>query len=114
MQINAGATVTGSGSGVRATLAAAAASRTLAGALSAAHICSDIATGNTLPTVHGFMRFTDDGAVRLSNLAVIPVAANGTLLAAHVTQAMTHSIKIVDENGTAYYIMCTNAATNRS
>lgn len=114
MQINADATVTGSGSGLRATLAAAEDTRTLVGALSAAHICSDIATGNTLPTVHGFLRFTDDGAVRISNLAVIPVPANGTIFAAHVTQGMTHSIRIIAENGTPYYIMCASAATNRS
>lgn len=114
MEIAVGGTVTGSGAGLRATLGAAAASRTLVGKLSAVHICSDVATGNTLPTVHGFMRFTDDGLVRISNLAVIPVAANGTLFAAHTTQTLTHSIKIIDEAGTAYYIMCTNAATNRS
>jgi hypothetical protein len=114
MQINAGATVTGSGSGIRATLAAAEDTRTLAGALSALHLCSDVATGNTLPTVHGFLRCTDDGAVRFGNLAVIPNAANGTIFAAHTTQTMTHSIKIISEDGTPYYIMCTNAATNRS
>jgi len=114
MQINVGATVTGSGAGARTTLAAEAEARTLAGALSAAHICSDIGTGNTLPTVHGFMRFTDDGAVRLSNLAVIPNVSNGTVFAAHTTQVLTHSIKIISEDGTPYYIMCTDAATNRS
>jgi len=114
MQINAGGTVTGSGSGIRATLAAAAESRTLVGALSALHLCSDVATGNTLPTVHGFLRCTDDGTVRLGNFAVIPNVANGTIFAAHITQAMTHSIKIISENGTTYYIMCTDAATNRS
>lgn len=114
MQINAAATVTGSGSGLRATLGAAAASRTLVGALSALHVASDVATGNTMPSIHGFMRFTDDGAVRMSHLAVIPVAANGTLLAAHTTQAMSHSIRIIDASGTPYYIMCSNAATNRS
>lgn len=114
MQINAGATVTGSGAGVRATLAAAAASRTLVGKLAALQIDSDVATGNTMPTVHGFMRFIDNGAVRVSNLAVIPAASNGTIFAAHITQTMTHSIRIIDEDGTPYYIMCTNAATNRS
>ena len=114
MQINAGATVTGSGSGLRATLGAAAATRTLVGALSALHVTSDVATGNTMPSVHGFMRFTDDGAVKMSNLAVIPNASNGTIFAAHTTQTITHSIKIISENGTAYYVMCTNAATNRS
>ena len=114
MQINASATVTGSGAGLRATLAAAADTRTLAGKLCALDLCSDIKTGNTMPTVHGFLRCVDEGDVRLSNLAVIPAASNGTIFAAHITQTMTHSIKIVDENGTAYYIMCTNAATNRS
>lgn len=114
MSISVGGTVTGAGSGIRATLGAAAASRTLAGALSALHVCSDVGTGNTMPTVHGFMRFTNDGAVALSNLAVIPNAANGTVFAAHTTQGLTHSIKFITEDGTAYYIMCTNAATNRS
>ena len=114
MQINASATVTGSGSGLRATLAAAADTRTLVGALSSIHACSDVATGNTVPTVHGFMRFTDDGAVRFTNLMVIPNVSNGTIFAAHTTQTLTHSIKIISEDGTAYYVMCTNAATNRS
>lgn len=114
MQINADATVTGSGAGGRFTLAAAEATRTLAGALSALHICSDIATGNTMPTVHGFLRFTDDGAVRISNLAVIPNASNGTVFAAHTTEAMSHSIKIISEDGTAYYIMCASDASHRS
>ena len=114
MQIEVGGTVTGSGSGLRATFGAIAATRTLGGALSSLHLCSDVATGNTLPTVHGFLRCTDDGAVRFGNFAVIPNVANGTVLAAHITQVMTHSIKIISENGTAYYIMCTDAATNRS
>jgi len=114
MQVNTGATVTGSGAGLRATLAAISATRTLAGALSSLHLCSDIGANNTMPTVHGFLRCTDDGAVRISNLAVIPNVSNGTIFAAHITQAMSHSIKIISENGTAYYIMCASAATNRS
>lgn len=114
MQINVGATVTGSGAGLRATFAAEAASRTLAGKLSSLHLCSDVKTGNTLPTDHGFIRVTDDGDVRFTNLAVIPNASNGTIFAAHITQTMTHSIKIISDDGTPYYIMCTNAATNRS
>ncbi len=113
MQINAAATVTGSGAGLRATLAAAAETRTLAGKLSAAQIDSDVAAGNTLPTVHGFIRFVDNGAVRLSNLAVIPTASNGTVFATHTTESMSHSIRIVDEAGTAYYIMCASDATHR-
>ena len=112
--INASSSISGAANAGRFTLGAAAESRTLSGALSSIQLDSDIATGNTLPTIHGFLRVTDSGAVRLSNLAVIPAAANGTMFAAHTTQAMTHSIRIINAAGTAYYIMCTDAATNRS
>lgn len=113
MQINAGATVTGSGAGARATLAAAAESRTLAGKLAALQVDSDIGTGNTLPTVHGFVRFVDNGDVRLSNLAVIPAPSNGTVFATHTDQAMTHSIRVISEAGVVYYLMATTTATGR-
>ncbi len=112
--VNASSSISGAANAGRFTLGAAAESRTLSGALSAIQLDSDIATGNTLPTIHGFLRVTDSGAVRLSNLAVVPAAANGTLFAAHTTQAMTHSLRIINASGTAYYIMCTDAATNRS
>jgi hypothetical protein len=114
MSIDAACSVSGAGNAMRATLGAAAESRTLSGALSALQLDSDIGTGNTLPTIHAFMRFTNTGAVALSHLAQIPAAANGTMFAAHITQAMTHSIRIIDATGTPYYIMCASAATNRS
>ena len=113
VSIAVGGTITGSSSGTRTTFGAAAASRTIAGKHAALHLCSDIGTGNTVTTA-SFMRVTDDGAVRIANMMQIPVAANGTIFAAHTTQTLTHSIKIIDEAGTAYYIMCTDAATNRS
>jgi len=112
--INAASSISGAANAGRFTLGAAAESRTLSGALSSIQLDSDIGAGNTLPTVHGFLRVTDSGSVRLSNLAVIPAAANGTMFAAHTTQAMTHSIRIVNAAGTAFYVMCTDAATNRS
>ena len=112
--IVAGATATGQSAGARVTFEAAAATRTLSGKVASLICDSYVATGNTMPTVHGFIRFTDVGAVRMSNLAVIPAASNGTVFAAHTTQGLTHSIRIVDEAGTPYYIMCTNAATQRS
>lgn len=113
VSIQTGATATGQSAGVRATFEAAAASRTLSGKVASLIVDSNVGTGNTLPTVHGFIRFVDVGAVRLSNLAVIPVASNGTVFATHTTQGMTHSIRVVDESGTPYYIMCASAATNR-
>jgi len=107
--------ISGAGNAGRFTLEAAAASRTLGGTLSAIQVDSNIGTGNTLPAAsHSFIRVTNSGAVALSHLLQIPAASNGTMFAAHTTQAMTHSIKIIDEAGTAYYIMCASAATNRS
>ncbi|MCB0205474.1 MAG: hypothetical protein KDH89_11705 [Anaerolineae bacterium] len=114
LSINTSSSVSGAGNALRATLGAAAASRTLSGTLAAIQVDSDIGTGNTLPATHAFMRFTNTGAVALSNLFEVPNAANGTIFAAHTTQVMTHSLKIISADGTAYYVMCTNAATNRS
>jgi len=114
LAIAAGGEISGLGAGLRATLEAAAATRTLTGTLCALQVDSNIATGNTLPGSHSFVRFANNGAVVVGNLFEVPNAANGTLLAAHTTQTMTHSIKIISADGTAYYIMCTNAATNRS
>jgi hypothetical protein len=114
LSINTSSSVSGAGNALRATLGAAAATRTLGGTLAAIQADSDIGTGNTLPTSHAFIRFTNSGAVALGNLFQVPAAANGTMFAAHTTQTMTHSLKIIDAAGTAYYVMCTNAATNRS
>lgn len=114
MSIDASCSVSGAGNGLRATLGAAAATRTLGGTLAAIQLDSDIGAGNTMPSTHAFARITNSGSVALSNLFIVPNAANGTLLAAHTTQTMTHSMKMISADGTAYYIMCCDAATNRS
>ena len=114
MSIDASSSVSGAGNALRATLGAAAATRTLGGTLAAIQADSDIGANNTMPTNHSFIRFTNSGSVALSNLFQVPAASNGTMFAAHTTQTMTHSLKIIDASGTAYYIMCTDADTNRS
>lgn len=114
LHIADGGAISGLGAGLRATLEAAAATRTLTGTLCALQVDSNIGANNTLPDSHSFVRFADAGAVRVTNLFEVPNAANGTIFAAHTTQTMTHSIKIRSADGTPYYIMCTNAATNRS
>lgn len=114
LSIAAGATVTGSGAGIRATLEAAASTRTLSGALAALQVDSYVGANNTMPTIHGFIRFSDVGTTVLNNLMVLPsTASNSTVFATHTTQAMSHSIRIIDSAGTPYYIMCASAATNR-
>ena len=114
LRIGTSATVTGSGAGLRATLEADAQTRTLSGALAALQVDSYIGANNTMPTIHGFIRFSDVGTTLLNNLMVLPsTASNSTVFATHTTQTMTHSIRIIDSAGTPYFIMCTNAATNR-
>lgn len=106
--------ISGAGNAIRATLEAAAATRTLSGQLYAIQADSNIGANNTMPTNHAFIGFTNSGSVALSNLFQIPNASNGTIFAAHTTQVMSHSIRIISASGTAYYIMCTATATNRS
>lgn len=113
MSIATSSAISGAGQAIRATLEAASASRTLGGTLAALNVDTNIGASNTVPATASFIRVTDTGSVRVNNLLNIPAAANGTLFATHTTQAMTHSIKIVNAAGTAYYIMVTDAATNR-
>jgi len=114
LSIAADCEISGAGNAARLTLEAAADTRTLGGTISALQLDSNIATGNTVPSTASFARVTDTGAVRINQLFNLPVAANGTLVATHVTDAMTHSVKCVLANGTAIYLMATTTATNRA
>lgn len=112
--IASGGTVSsGAMNAIRATIGAAAGA-TIGGTSAAIQVDSDIDNSLTTPATWSFIRVTDSGAKRIANLFSLPNAANGTLLAAHTTQTMSHSIKCVSADGTAYYIMCTATATNRS
>jgi hypothetical protein len=109
----AAAAVSGAANALRATFGAGA-SVDLGGTCSTIQVDTDFDAAATIPTNFAFLRFTNSNTGVAANLMRVPNVANGTLLAAHTTQAMTHSIKIVSEDGTAYYLMATNAATNRS
>lgn len=114
VSFNAGASVTGLACGLRATLDFAANTASPDGTYCALQVDSNIGANITLPAgSSSFIRVADNGAVRIANLFETPAAANGTLLAAHITEAMTHSLKFI-AGGTAMYIMCTNDATHRS
>ena len=110
----AGAAVSGAANALRATFGIAAASTNIGGTCSVIQVDSDCDTAVTLPTGMAFLRFTDSGTKRLDNLMNIPAPSNGTMFAAHTTQTMSHSIRIISAAGTPYYIMCTATATNRS
>lgn len=44
----------------------------------------------------------------------VPTVASGGVLAIHITDAMTHSIRIRSVAGTLYYLMATTTVTNRT
>ena len=114
LNIAVGATISGQGFASRHTIDAAAAERTISGNVAAIKAESNFAAGNTIPATVALIHLGEIGAVTCKTAFRLPDAANGGMLAAHTTQAMSHSIRCVTDNGTAYYIMCTNAATNRS
>lgn len=105
--------VSGAGNALRATLGLGAGT-TAGGTLAAIQVDSDFNATANIPATAAAIRVTNTGVGKFANLLNIPAAANGTMFAAHTTQTMTHSIKIINASGTAYYIMCTDAATNRS
>lgn len=105
--------ISGAGNALRATLAFGT-GVTAGGTCSAIQIDSDFDNGCTLDANVCALRLTNSNTKLWPNLLQIPAASNGTIFAAHTTQTMTHSIRIRDAANTAYYVMCTNAATNRS
>jgi hypothetical protein len=105
--------VSGAGNALRATLGLGA-STNAGGTLAAIQVDSDFDNAATVPATAAAIRVTNSNTKLWANLLSIPNAANGTIFAAHTTQVLTHSIKFISADGTAYYLMCTNAATNRS
>ena len=109
----ASGTVSGAGNALRATLGVGAGC-TPGGTIAGLQLDSDFDATATVSANVCALRLTNSNTGTWSNLLQIPAASNGTIFAAHTTQTMTHSIRIRDASDTAYYIMCTNAATNRS
>jgi hypothetical protein len=105
--------ISGAANALRATLAFGA-SVNAGGTCSALQLDSDFDNACTLDANVCAIRLTNSNTKLWANLIQIPAASNGTIFAAHTTQAMTHSIRIRDAANTAYYVMVTDAATNRS
>lgn len=112
----AAAAVAGAANALRVTFGIAAASTNIGGTCSVIQVDTDLDNAVTVPTNFAFLRFTNTNTKKSNNLMRIPnvLAETGGLFCAHDTQVMTHSIKIVSEDGTPYYVMCTNAITNRT
>ena len=104
--------ISGAGNALRATLGLGASTNS-GGTVAALQLDSDFDATATIPALAACMRVTNSNTGKWPYFANIPAASNSTIFATHTTQAMSHSIRIVDAAGTPYYIMCTNAATNR-
>lgn len=114
--VGASAAVSGQASALRATFGIAAASTTLGGTCTVLQLDSDLDTAVTVPTGMSFIRVTQLNTKKISNLFRLPNVAAETagLFCAHTDQAMTHSIRIVSEAGTVYYLMATTTSTGRT
>ena len=103
--------VAGQAQAIRATLAAAKATRVLTGKLAALLVDSYIEAGNTVPLVCSFIRAVDVGAVSIPNLFSLAVPgakdSGDMFLARHADATATHGIQMCDEAGTNYWIMVT-------
>jgi hypothetical protein len=112
----ASAAVSGAANALRATFGIAAASTNIGGTCSVIQVDTDFDTAVTVPTNFAFLRLTNSNTKKSNNFLRLPNVTGETagLFCAHTTQGLTHSIRIVSEDGTPYYIMCTDANTNRT
>ena len=101
-EISVGATITGQIVGLRATLGAAAASRTLGGTAAVLNLDSDIATGNTLSARTSFIRVTKSGAVDLTNF--LDIADDQCLKGSAASGAATDALPVIMPDGSTLYI----------
>ena len=103
LSVNGSGTISGAGNALRATLGGT--STNPGGTLAAIQADSDFATGGTW-TNASFIRFTNSGTGTVANLFNVPAA----MVVAQVSADSTHTIKIVNSAGVAYYLMATTVA----
>ena len=111
----ASAAVSGAANALRATFGIAAASTTVGGTCAVIQVDTDMATEVTVPPNMAFLRFTNTGAKYPKALMNIPNvnAETDGLFCVHTIQTMSHSIRIQSADGTVYFVMCSDTATNR-
>lgn len=98
-----GGTISGAANAVRATVGGTTASP--GGTLAAIQADTNFDSGVTLPGSAAWIRFTESGSAKMTNLFNVPAAMVVTKSAA----AVAKTIKIVDDAGTPWYIMVSAA-----
>lgn len=102
LSVNGSGTISGAANALRATLGGS--STNPGGTIAAIQADSDFASGGTW-TNASFIRFTNSGTGTVANLFNVPAAMVATKTAA----AVSHTIKMVDSAGKAYYLMVSDA-----
>lgn len=102
LEIDGAAKVSGAGNALRATLGGT--STNPGGTLAAIQADSSFATGGTW-TNASFIRFTNSGTGTVTNLLNVPAA----MVATKSSAAISHTIKMVDSAGKAYWLMVSDA-----
>lgn len=98
-----GGTISGAANAVRATVGGTTASP--GGTLAAIQADTNFDSGVTLPGSAAWIRFTESGSAKMTNLFNVPASMVVTKSAA----AVAKTIKIVDDAGTPWYIMVSAA-----
>ena len=102
LDIDGTSTVSGAGNALRATLGGT--STNPGGTLAAIQADSNFASGGTW-TNASFIRFTNSGTGTITNLFNLPAA----MVVTKSSAAVSHTIKVVDSAGKAYYLMVSDA-----
>jgi hypothetical protein len=113
----ANAKISGAGNALRATFGISdSASTAVGGTCSTIQVDTFFDNAITVPPNFSFLRFTNSGTKKAANLMSLPAPINGAglLFCAHTTDGPTHSIRVVDAAGTAYYLLATTTVTNRA
>lgn len=98
-----GGSISGAANALRATVGGTTAAP--GGTLAAIQADTNWDSGVTLPGTASWIRFTESGSAKTTNLFNVPTA----MVAVKTAAAISHTIKIVAADGTPYYLMVSSA-----
>ena len=108
LSINGSGTISGAGNALRVTLGGT--STAPGGTISAIQLDSDFASGGSWSGAT-YLRCTNSGTGVVGALLRVPApAVAGVFRAAVGSPTVTHTIPVISDNGTTYYIMCSTVA----
>ena len=108
LSINGSGTISGAGNALRVTLGGS--STAPGGTISAIQLDSDFASGGSWSGAT-YLRCTNSGTGTIGALLRVPApAVAGVFRAAVGSPVVTHTIPVISDNGTTYYIMCSTVA----